>query len=180
MNKLKLINFIFLLVFCTSVFAESQSEKSNCEINSTLLTVYKKNDFKILSRSCNSEDNPFIENMLQGYNKKIFLNKYSMDGGKNRQELIAVSIYKKINKEPILITLHKQYWCCYPLAEGNSYTVNLYKIKKTDSNFNIIDITKLLGTEDQGLDGQNDIGENFVFKLKDIASTKKWLDKNYK
>ena len=180
MNKLKLINFIFFLVFCTPVFAESQHEKSDCGISSTLLTVYKKNDFKVLSKSCDSEENPFIENMLQGYNKKIFLNKYSMDGGKSPQKLIAVCIYNKINKDPVLITLHSQYWCCYPLSEGTIYSVNLYKIKKSDSSFKIIDITSSLGTGEQGLDGQNDVGENFVFKLKDIASIKKWLDKNYK
>ncbi len=38
----------------------------------------------------------------------MFLNKYSMDGGDNPQKLAAVSVYKKKNSEPILITLHTQ------------------------------------------------------------------------
>ena len=178
MNTLKLINFIFLLVFCTSVFAESQSEKSNCEINSTLLTVYKKNDFKILSKSCDSEDNPFIENILQGYNTKIFLNEYSMDGGEWPQKLEAVSIYRKKNKPPILITLHTQKWCCYPSPEGEVYSIDLYEITRDKNSFKLKDIGSILGDDQGGLDGVSD--DYMHFKLKNIALIKKWLDKNYK
>ncbi|MEB5477122.1 hypothetical protein [Acinetobacter pollinis] len=103
-----------------------------------------------------------------------------MDGGKSPQELAAVSIYRNIKKEPVLITLHTQDWCCYPLSQGTVYSVNLYKIKKTDSKITLIDITRDLGEESSGLDGENDIGEKLIFKYKNISSIKKCLDKNYK
>lgn len=169
------IFFISSIVYADSIVNTDKS----CVSNITKLTVDTKNDFKLISRSCDSEDNPFIENFLVSKNQKLFLNRYSMDGGESPQKLAAVSIYKnKKNSGPILITLHTQKWCCYPSPEGIVYSIDLYSIKKTKNNVMIEPITNILGKNSSGLDGVSD--DYMYFKLKDIASIKKWLDQNYK
>ena len=45
-------------------------------------------------------------------------------------ELIAVSLYKKNSKPPVLITLYSETYCCYPQPSGKLYTVDLYEIEK--------------------------------------------------
>ena len=98
-----------------------------------------------------------------------------MDGGKWPQKLEAVSIYK--NKVPVLITLHTQYWDT-PTVNGITYSVNLYKILNSSDGVRLIDISKILGQDQSGLDG---VSDNYMhFKFKNISSIKKWLDINYK
>ncbi|MEB5477120.1 hypothetical protein I2F25_08720 [Acinetobacter pollinis] len=151
-------------------------ENESCKTTITKLTIYTKNDFNLVSKSCDSEEDPSIENFITSKNNKQFLNKYSMDGGSWPQELAAVSIYKA--KKPVLITLHTQKWCCYPSPEGIVYSIDLYNIIKLNNGFKIMPVTQILGDNSSGLDGTSD--EVMHFKLKDISSIKKWLDKNYK
>ncbi|MFC6053179.1 hypothetical protein ACFPT0_10070, partial [Acinetobacter portensis] len=131
----------------------------------------------IISKICNSNDNPYIENSLQGLNKNVYLNKYSIDGGKWYQKLAAVSVYKKTNKNPILITLHTQYWDT-PTINGTTYSIDLYQITNKNGKIQVTDISKILGDKQSGLDGVSD--DYILFDLKNIALIKKWLDKNYK
>ncbi|MEQ1189160.1 MULTISPECIES: hypothetical protein [Acinetobacter] len=179
MRIIKLMMFISSFFIASTGYAGSSVDTEKfCKTQITKLTVYIKNDFELISKSCDSESNPFIENTLVSKNQKMFLNKYSMDGGDNPQKLAAVSVYKKKNSEPILITLHTQKWCCYPSPQGTVYSVDLYKIKKINNNIKIDSITNILGENSSGLDGVSD--EYLSFKFKDIASIKKWLEKNYK
>ena len=93
MKKYTCLIVLFFVCFINTTYA-----LSSCEENVTRLTVNKKNDFRLISKSCDFEDNPFIENFLSDGKQKILINKYSMDGGKWPQKLEAVSIYKKKNK----------------------------------------------------------------------------------
>lgn len=164
----------FLFIFLINVTYAKDASLS-CKEDTTQLTVYNRHDFKFISKSCNFEENPFVENFLISGKKKIFINKYSMDGGKWPQKLEAVSIYK--NKVPVLITLHTQYWDT-PTVNGITYSVNLYKILNSSDGVRLIDISKILGQDQSGLDG---VSDNYMyFKFKNISSIKKWLDINYK
>jgi hypothetical protein len=92
-------------------------------------------------------------------------------------KLIAVRVYKKINRPPILIEPYSEKYCCYPQPTGTLYTINLYEIYK-NNKISVKSITDILGSNSSGLDGVSD--EYMKFNLKNIASIKKWLDKNYK
>ncbi|EPF70954.1 hypothetical protein [Acinetobacter rudis] len=173
MNKVK---SIFLLLFLSIGTIASYAEELVCDVNSTQLSIYKKADFRVVSAVCHN-DNPYILNYLVNDKQKIFINKYSLDVGKWIPKLEAVSVYKKLGKSPLLITIHTQYWDT-PTISGISYDINLYEILNKDGEIKLIDITEKLGGNQSGLDGESD--QKMTFKLKDIASIKKWLDKNYK
>lgn len=79
-----------------------------------------------------------------------------------------------------MITLHSESICCYPRPEGKSYSIDLYKVIKSNEKIKLTPYTGILGDNKYGFDGRNDVKEKVNFKLKDIASIKKWLDKNYK
>lgn len=173
MKKLKLIVTLLVFIFGSSVYAE----KLKCEItNSTKLSVYEKADFNILSEEC-PNDNPYISNYLLHNKQRIFINKYSIDAGKWMPKLAAVSIYKKTGKLPLLITIHTQDWDT-PTISGVSYNIDLYELIEKNGKIKLVDISKILGENKSGLDGESD--QKMTFKLKDIASIKKWLDKNYR
>lgn len=172
----KLIPFFSILFFGTFSYADKTHQKTACEIQNTVLTIYKKEDFKIISETC-QDTNPYIANYLNYDDKKIFINKYSLDVGKWIPELAAVSVYKKSGKPPLLITIHTQDWDT-PTISGVSYDINLYKIINDKGNISLVDISKKLGDNQSGLDGESD--QKMVFKLKNISLIKKWLDKNYK
>ena len=76
-----------------------------------------------------------------------------------------------------MITIHTQYWDTSTIS-GTSYDINLYEILNKDGKVTLIDITEKLGKNQSGLDGESD--QKMIFKLKDIALIKKWLDENYK
>jgi len=175
MKKLKLI--VTLLVFIFGLPVSVYAEKLTCEItNQTKLTVYKKADSTIIIEEC-SNDNPYISNYLFHNKKFFFINKYSLDAGKWMPKLAAVSIYNKTEKFPLLITIHTQDWDT-PTISGVSYSIDLYEVVYKNGEIKLIDISKILGENRSGLDGESD--QKMVFKLKNIASIKKWLDKNYK
>ncbi|WP_436870580.1 hypothetical protein [Acinetobacter courvalinii] len=171
--KFILIAIAFLVIGCTN--AKSNNTYESCDIKFTKISLKFKNDFRIVSKSCN-EENPIVTNYLEGSDQKIFINKYSADGGKWLQQLEAVSIYKQKNKAPILITLHTQRWDT-PTISGVTYSVNLYQIINNNEGVKLIDISKNLGDDQSGLDGVSD--DYMHFKFKDIATIKKWLDKNH-
>ncbi|ENW94197.1 hypothetical protein [Acinetobacter dispersus] len=175
MGKYKHLITMFFVCFVNAAYAKNSIQ--SCEEAVTKLTVNKKHDFNLMSKSCDFEENPFIENFLINGKQKRFVNKYSMDGGKWPQKLEAVSIYKQKNKVPVLITLHTQRWDT-PTINGVTYSINLYKIINNNEGVNLIDISKILGEDKSGLDGVSD--DYMHFKFKDINSIKEWLDKNYK
>ena len=53
----------------------------------------------------------------------------------------------------------------------------LYLIHHND--IQAIDYTSILGEDDYGFDGQNDVREKVTYQFKDISSIKNWLKKNY-
>ena len=73
---------------------------------------------------------------------------------------------------------YSEKYCCYPQPAGTLYTVNLYEIHKNNNKISVKSITDILGDNSSGLDGVSD--DYMKFSLKNIASIKKWLDKNYK
>lgn len=77
----------------------------------------------------------------------------------------------------MLITLHTQVWDS-PTVNGILYNVNLYEIYLTGKRVRLVDVSNILGNSQSGLEGVSD--DYMHFKFKDIASIKKWLDKNYK
>lgn len=172
--KFILISIAFLMIGCAN--AKMKDTYEGCDVKYTKISLKVKDDFRIVSKSCN-EENPIVTNYLEGSDQKIFINKYSTDGGKWPQKLEAVSIYKQKNKAPILITLHTQRWDT-PTISGVTYSVNLYQIINNNEGVKLIDISKNLGDDQSGLDGVLD--DYMHFKFKDIASIKRWLDKNYK
>ena len=174
MRKYKYIVMIFFVGFINAAYAKNTVQ--SCGEVVTKLTVSKKNDFNLISKSCDYEENPFIMNFLINGEQKIFINKYSVDGGKWPQKLEAVSVYKQKNKPPVLITLHTQRWDT-PTINGLTYSVNLYKITNNKDGVELLDISTILGNDQSGLEGVSD--DYMHFKFKDIASIKKWLDKNY-
>lgn len=168
---------VFFIFFVGVAYAETKNDNF-CDLNQKYkLSVFGKSDFNLISKSCNYSDTHFLVNFLIKGKQKIFINKYSVDGGNWPQKLEAVSIYKQKNKAPILITLHTQRWDT-PTISGVTYSVKLYQIINNNEGVKLIDISKNLGDDQSGLDGVSD--DYMHFKFKDIASIKKWLDKNYK
>lgn len=172
--KFILIAIAFLVIGCTN--AKSNNAYESCNMKFTKISLKFKNDFRIVSKTCD-EENPYVINFLEGEGRKIFINKYDINIGKWLPKLAAVSVYKKNNQRPLLITLHTQDWDS-PTVNGILYNVNLYKVYLSDEGVKLVDVSNILGNSQSGLEGVSD--DYMHFKFKDIASIKKWLDRNYK
>ncbi|MBJ8417072.1 hypothetical protein [Acinetobacter courvalinii] len=172
--KFILISITFLMIGCAN--AKVKDTYEGCDVKYTKISLKVKDDFRIVSESCN-EENPIVINYLEGSDQKIFINKYDINIGKWLPKLEAVSVYKKDNQRPLLITLHTQVWDS-PTVNGILYNVNLYEIYLTGKRVRLVDVSNILGNSQSGLEGVSD--DYMHFKFKDIASIKKWLDKNYK
>lgn len=94
--KFILIVIVFLIIGCTN--AKSNNAYESCDIKFTKISIKFKNDFRIVSKTCD-EKNPYVINYLEGENRKIFINKYDINIGKWLPKLAAVSVYKKIIKD---------------------------------------------------------------------------------
>lgn len=172
------IAFLLMLVIQTT-YAEATLEKF-CKVDQTYkLSIFGKNDAKFISKNCDlSPDNQYIESFLILKNKKMSINKINgRVGNGGGTELIAVSLYKENSKQPVLITLYSETYCCYPQPSGKLYTVDLNEIKKENNSMVLKSITNILGDNNSGLEGVSD--DYMHFKFKDINSIKEWLDKNY-
>ncbi|MGN5762811.1 hypothetical protein ACNQO6_00475 [Acinetobacter calcoaceticus] len=172
--KFILISITFLMIGYAN--AKMKDTYEGCDIKYTKISLKFKNDFRIVSKTCD-EENPIVINYLEGSDQKIFINKYDINIGKWLPKLEAVSVYKKDNQRPLLITLHTQVWDS-PIVNGILYNVNLYEIYLTGKRVRLVDVSNILGNSQSGLEGVSD--DYMHFKFKDIASIKKWLDKNYK
>lgn len=172
--------FLSFLIFYTSHTYASDELNANCQNKKINLNIFYKDDFSFNSQLCANDDRSYIINFLQNNSQSILINKKEEEFGYDYPVLEAVSVFKKGKLPPLLITLHSEYVCCYPRPEGKSYAIDLYKIIKDGGKFKINSYTSILGENNYGFDGQNDVREKVHFKLKDIASIKKWLDKNYK
>lgn len=178
--SMKIIFSFFLLFILYTVSIEQSYAQDKCkQSQSVRLSVFSKNDYYFKSFSCDAEQGKFLKNYLVGLNKNVLLNEFAAN---EEPKVVAVSIYNsknKVNKNPLLISIASAYFCCTPQIEGYSYQVNIYEIKKQGSDFVLKDISKkLLKDNASGFDGQTD--KKTYYKYKDIASIKKWLDKNYK
>ncbi|MFV5368336.1 hypothetical protein VXO74_06395 [Acinetobacter junii] len=170
----------FLLLTIQPTYAEITSENF-CKVDQTYkLSIFSKSDAKFISKNCElSPENQYIESFLIIKNEKNYINKIEgRVGNGGGVELIAVSLYKKNSKPPVLITLYSETYCCYPQPSGKLYTVDLYEIKKESNHVVLNSITNILGRDNSGLEGVSD--DYMHFKFKDIASIKKWLDRNHK
>lgn len=170
-----------ILVFLLCVFSTFSFSSTNAKCNDYQkynLNVFGGNDISFLSKNCMVDvETQYVENFLEHQKEKIFINKvYGMVGNGSGVGLKAVSIYRK-SKDPILITLYAENYCCYPKPSGTLYTVELHKIIKKDKKIILKSITNILGENSSGLEGVSD--DYLYFKLKNISSIKKWLDKNY-
>lgn len=73
MRIIKLMMFISSFFIVSTGYADSLVDTEKfCKTQITKLTVYTKNDFELISKSCDSESNPFIENTLVSKNQKFF------------------------------------------------------------------------------------------------------------
>lgn len=173
------MHFLFILIF---LFCYKNAwAKELCHVDEEVaLSIFKKNDAKFISNNCEiALDNQYVESFLIIQNKKLFLDRVKGRVGNGEgAELVAVSLYRKKSKLPVLITLYSETYCCYPQPSGKLYTVDLYNIVKNGNNISLKPITDILGDNSSGLEGVSD--DYMHFKFKDIASIKKWLDKNYK
>ncbi|MCU4390735.1 hypothetical protein KTH73_08365 [Acinetobacter courvalinii] len=173
--KKNLMHFLFILIF---LFCYKDAwAKDQCHIQKVIdLSIFKKNDYKLFNYMCSSEQGETLKNYIGKSNKKVFVNEYFDFAAKESPKLLAVSIYQpKTKKTPLLITLHTSYYCCTPQIEGSSYEVNLYQI---DKNMKLTELTGLLDEDSLGFEGQ--VEGRVYYRFKDIASIKRWLDKNYK
>lgn len=171
-----------VLLFCLTLSGCSQNvlAENECSLESKVnVSVFKNNDYKVSNYICSSVEGNVLKNYIESNRSKIFVNEYYDFSAKEDPKLLAVSLYKsKNNKTPVLITLHSSYHCCTPQLEGNIYKVNLYQMNKINNDIKLKDITQILGDHSEGFEG---LSEGRVFyKFKNIASIKKWLDKNYK
>ncbi|MDQ8951394.1 hypothetical protein RFH42_00215 [Acinetobacter rudis] len=170
--------FIIILI---AIYQKSyaQDDKNHCNYTNVKLDIYSRDDIRLSSKNCDlNADNQYIESFLLVGQKKIIVNKiYGGNGGGAGIELLAASIYKKKYKEPVLIMLYVENYCCYPQPSGKLYTIELYKVFNIDNNIKIEEITKILNGNSTGLEGVSD--DYMHFKYKNIASIKRWLDKHY-
>lgn len=171
------IILVFLLFVFSTVSFSSTNTKCN-DYQKYNLNVFGENDIIFLSKNCMvNVETQYVENFFEYQKEKIFINKvYGMIGNGSGVGLKAVSIYRK-SKDPILITLYAENYCCYPKPSGTLYTVELHKIIKIDKKIILKSITDILGENSSGLEGVSD--DYLYFKLKNISSIEKWLDKNY-
>ncbi|NNP70469.1 hypothetical protein [Acinetobacter sp. Ac_5812] len=165
--------FIVLPLFCY----QNALAKDQCHMQEVIdLSVFKKNDYKLFNYTCSSEQGETLKNYIGNSKNKVLVNEYFDSAARENPKLLAVSVHRpKMEKLPLIITLHTSYYCCTPQIEGNSYEVNLYQI---DKNMKLTELTSLLGDDSEGFEGQ--VEGRVYYKFKDIASIKKWLDKNYK
>jgi len=177
--KKKSLIIIFLSIL-NSFFSQNLFAKNECTQSEIInLRIFEKNNYKLYSYSCNTSEGIYLKNFLGNSNKRIFLNEFADFAAKESPELLAVSVYKaRTPKPPILITIHRAYYCCTPQLEGNIYKVNLYQIIGNKNNFSIRDVTNIFGENSEGFEGQSE-GQVF-YKYKNIASIKEWLEVNYK
>lgn len=176
MNKI----FLFFIIFYTNSIYASESSSESCQSSKVNLDIFSKNDFSLNSQSCMNDDRSYVVNTLKSNGKEFFVNKKEDEFGYNPPILEAVSIFKKNDLPPLLITLHSEYVCCYPRPEGKSYYVDLYQVIRSNNKFELKPYTSILGDNHYGFDGKNDIRQKVKFKYKNISLIKKWLDKNYK
>lgn len=92
--KFILISIAFLMIGCAN--AKMKDTYEGCDVKYTKISLKVKDDFRIVSESCN-EENPIVINYLEGSDQKIFINKYDINIGKWLPKLEAVSVYKKDN-----------------------------------------------------------------------------------
>lgn len=171
------IILVFLLCFFSTISFSSTNNKCS-GYQKYNLSVFSKNDISFLSKNCMIDvETQYVENFFEIQKEKIFINKvFGRVGNGSGVQLKAVSIYRK-SKDPILITLYAENYCCYPKPSGTLYTIELHKIIKKDEKIILKSITNILGDKSSGLEGVSD--DYLYFKLKNISSIKKWLDKNY-
>lgn len=174
--------FLVCLIFLSSchVFANETSSDAFCESKTTALTIFSKNDFTLNSQLCKNNDRSYNVHYLQNKTQNIFVKKQYEEMGYDAPNLKAVSIFNKDHLPPLLILLHSERICCYPSPEGETYAIDLYKTIKSKNTIQLQPYTTLLAKNSYGFEGQNNVREKVHFKFKDIASIKKWLEKNYK
>ncbi|ATO19278.1 hypothetical protein BS636_06180 [Acinetobacter sp. LoGeW2-3] len=169
-----------ILIICFSLFIFNNIyAQDKCELDSTTnLNIFKKDDYKINSYKCFSDQGIYLKNYIENSNYKKLVNYYADYSAKEEPELLAVSVYKNNRmRRPILITINRSYYCCTPQIEGHMYKVGLYQITNTKKGINLEDITNILHEESEGFNG---LAEGKVnYKYKDIFSIKKWLESNY-
>ncbi|WP_425918293.1 hypothetical protein [Acinetobacter sp. TSRC1-2] len=171
--------FIIVLIILYPMCSQNLFAKEQCNKNQTTnLSIFKKNDYNLYNYMCYSDKGVYLKTYIGNAQKTIFLNEYADFAAKDNPKLLAVSIYKsKIKKAPVLITLNAAYHCCTPQMEGYVYTVNLYQINP-NNHISLKNITNILGENSEGFEGESE--GRVYYKYKDIASIKKWLEKNYK
>lgn len=175
------ITSIFLLsIFSYFICSAATYARDRCKKDQSIpLNIFSKNDYRFESFSCDAEQGTFLKNYLINTKKRIFLNEFYEFSAKEEPKVVAVSIYKSKRNNPLLISISTAFFCCTPQIEGYSYEVKIYEIKKQNDGMILKDITqKLLKDDDSGFEGKTD--ERIYYKYKNIASIKKWLDKNYK
>lgn len=173
--------FIFsILIVAQSACARQTIDKS-CEADQAYnFNVFSKKDVRFTSEVCISDsEEQYVKSYyaLKGSKKLISRVDGGIDGGQG-VKLIAVSLYKRKVKNPILISIYSEKYCCYPKPTGDFYTVELHEFVKIKNSIELKSITHILGDDTSGLNGVFD--DYLTFKFKDISSVKKWLDKNYK
>lgn len=173
---MKIYILLFSILFFNTLYAKGYNEK--CDNNITNLTVYQKNDFTFSNYKCVSSEGVTIKNYIKSNKIKLLINEYYDFSAKDDPELLAISIYKKKNIPPLLITLHSSYHCCIPQLEGSLYKVNFYEISKNNKSISLNDVTYKFGSNSDGFDGFSE--GRVSYKYKNISSIKSWLEKNYK
>lgn len=172
----KILFLIFYFLLINNVYGKQGLNE--CESRTFFLNIFSKKDFLFDSKTCFGEDG-YIINFLENKSTRIILNKKFNEFGYDNLILEGVSIYKKEKRPPLLITLHSEYICCYPKPEGKSYLIDIYQITKRGNGFFVKPFTESLGIERYGFDGKNNVRQRSIFKYKNIASIKRWLDKHY-
>jgi len=169
---------IILFVISSLIYSQNLFAKDQCDIDQQVkLNIFKKNDYKFYNYTCKSDKGIYLKSYIGNSKKTKFLNEYYDFAAKEDPQLLAVSIYKsKKNKQPLLITLNSAYYCCSPQMEGFVYKVNFYQI---DSNNQVLleNITHIFDEKSEGFEGMAE--GRVYYNYKNIASIKKWLDKNY-
>ncbi|MBK0064229.1 MULTISPECIES: hypothetical protein [unclassified Acinetobacter] len=170
---MKKLLIIFLLMYSGILIADDKCEKKE----TIILSVFKKNDYKFYNYTCESGNGKYLKSYIENSKKIKFLSEYSDFAAKEEPQLLAVSVYKsKKNRHPLLITLNSVYYCCSPQMEGAIYKINFYQIN-SKNQVSLKNITNIFGENSEGFEGMAE--GKFYYNYKNIASIKKWLDKNY-
>nr|WP_151982336.1 hypothetical protein [Acinetobacter guerrae] len=164
---------IFLLMYSGILIADDKCDKKET-IN---LSVFNRNDYKFYNYTCKSDNGTYLKSYIENSKKINFLNEYSDFSAKEEPQLLAVGVYKsKKNRHPLLITLNSAYYCCSPQMEGSIYKINFYQID-SKNHVSLKNITNIFGENSEGFEGTAE--GKVYYNYKNIASIKKWLDKNY-